>query len=112
MSNKRNRNNYLDEFLAFSEDYIEDQTAHYACAISALYACAAYYGALNFADVSGDYLGLWEATGTSVSSTSNGITYGITDVYNVGPGFVSFCADKGVTVSQNTVDSPSYRFFY
>ena len=53
--------NHLDEFLAFSEDYIEDQTAHYACAISALYACAAYYGALNFADVSGDYLGLWEA---------------------------------------------------
>ena len=103
--------NHLDEFLAFSEDYIEDQTAHYACAISALYACAAYYGALNFADVSGDYLGLWEATGTSVSSTSNGITYGITDVYNVGPGFVSFCADKGVTVSQNTVDNPNYRFF-
>ena len=103
--------NHLDEFLAFSEDYIEDQTAHYACAISALYACAAYYGALNYADVSGDYLGLWEATGTSVSSTSNGITYGITDVYNVGPGFVSFCADKGVTVSQNTVDNPSYRFF-
>lgn len=33
--------NHLDEFLAFSEDYIEDQTAHYACAISALYACAA-----------------------------------------------------------------------
>ena len=98
--------------MAFSEDYIEDQTAHYACAISALYACAAYYGALNFADVSGDYLGLWEATGTSVSSTSNGITYGITDVYNVGPGFVSFCADKGVTVSQNTVDNPNYRFFY
>ena len=58
-------------------------------------------------DVSGDYLGLWEATGTSVSSTSNGITYGITDVYNVGPGFVSFCADKGVTVSQNTVDNPN-----
>ena len=46
-----------------------------------------------------------------VSSTSNGITYGITDVYNVGPGFVSFCADKGVTVSQNTVDNPNYRFF-
>ena len=54
--------NHLDEFLAFSEDYIEDQTAHYACAISALYACAAYYGALNFADVSGAYAAFGKIT--------------------------------------------------
>ncbi|EGX72255.1 hypothetical protein HMPREF9457_02428 [Dorea formicigenerans 4_6_53AFAA] len=103
--------NHLNEFFAFGESYIEAQTGHYACAISALYACAAYYGALDYSNVSKDYLGLWNATGTTVSSTSNGITYGSTNVYNVGPGFVSFCSDKGISVSQRTVDNPSYSFF-
>lgn len=106
--------NNTSEFIAYSESYIESLTGHYACAVSALLACATYYGALNYSDIAGEYMELWDATSTAEiddSDGSNGIIYGTTNIYNIGPGFVNYCADRGVSVSQSTVDSPTYNFF-
>lgn len=98
--------NHLNQFIAYSEPYIEEQTGHYACAISALYACAGFYGALDYTDVAGDYMGLWDATGTTQSDESGGVVYGSTGIYDIGPGFVEFCSDKDINVTENTVDNP------
>ena len=62
-------------------------------------------------DIAGDYMDIWDSTGTTVSSESGGITYGSTTIGNIGPGFVDFCAGKNVSVTQNTDYSPNYNFF-
>ena len=89
----------------------ESVTGHYACAVSALLACGAYYNAVDYTDIAGDYMDIWDSTGTTVSSESGGITYGSTTIGNIGPGFVDFCAGKNVSVTQNTDYSPNYNFF-
>ena len=61
--------------------------------------------------LAGDYMDIWDSTGTTVSSESGGITYGSTTIGNIGPGFVDFCAGKNVSVTQNTDYSPNYNFF-
>ena len=103
--------NHLQEFISFNEPYIESVTGHYACAVSALLACGAYYNAVDYTDIAGDYMDIWDSTGTTVSSESGGITYGSTTIGNIGPGFVDFCAGKNVSVTQNTDYSPNYNFF-
>lgn len=103
--------NHLPEFIAISEDYIEEEIGRYACCVSALYACAMYYGAADYYDLEGDYIDLWQMTYTETISISNGITYGSTPFNKMGTGFVNFCASRGVTVSQVTRNSPSYSFF-
>lgn len=102
--------NHLQEFISFNEPYIESVTGHYACAVSALLACGAYYNAVDYTDIAGDYMDIWDSTGTTVSSESGGITYGSTTIGNIGPGFVDFCAGKNVSVTQNTDYSPNYNF--
>ena len=48
--------NHLQEFISFNEPYIESVTGHYACAVSALLACGAYYNAVDYTDIAGDYM--------------------------------------------------------
>lgn len=103
--------NHLPEFIAISEEYIEDEIGRYACVVSALYACAMYYGATDYYDLEGDYFDLWQMTNTTTVEITNGITYGSTPFNRMGPGFVNFCASRGVTVRQVTRNSPSYSFF-
>lgn len=103
--------NFLPEFISFNEPYIESATGHYACAVSALLACSAYYNAIDYSDIAGTYMDIWNATGTKVSSVSGGVTYGSTTVDNIGSGFVNFCAGKNVSVTQKTDYSPNFSFF-
>lgn len=103
--------NYLQEFISFNEPYIESETGHYACAVSALLACGAYYNAVDYTDIAGDYMDIWNSTKTAVSSVSGGITYGATTIGNIGPGFVSFCSGKNISVTRNTNYSPNYKYF-
>lgn len=103
--------NHLQQFISFNEPMIENLTDHYACAVSALLACAAHYQAVDYTDIAGDYMDLWNMTDTSVYEVKNSITYGSTQNGNIGPGFVSFCSNRGVSVSQSTSYSPSYSFF-
>mgnify|MGYP007048978821 FL=1 len=76
-----------------------------------MYKRQAYYNAVDYTDIAGDYMDIWDSTGTTVSSESGGITYGSTTIGNIGPGFVDFCAGKNVSVTQNTDYSPNYNFF-
>lgn len=103
--------NHLQQFISFNEPYIENTTGHYACAVSALLACAAYYNVVDYTNIAGDYMDIWDSVGTTISSESGGVTYGSTSIDSIGPGFVNFCAGKGVSVTQNTISNPSYNFF-
>ena len=103
--------NHLQEFISFSEAYIENETGHYACAVSALLACSAYYNALDFEDIAGDYMDIWNSTGTTVSSVRGDVTLGSTQIGNIGPGFVNFCAGKNISVTQNTTYNPKFSYF-
>lgn len=103
--------NHLAQFIAYNEALIESQTGHYACAVSALLACATYYGVNDFLDIPGDYMDIWNATSTTTYSESNGIVYGSTLIPNIGHGFVNFCSSRNFTVSQNTRYDPGYQFF-
>lgn len=96
--------NYIQQFISFNETYIENTTGHYACAVSALLACAAYYGAINWNNIAGDYMDIWNATNTEVTELNldRNVVYGSTSTPNIGPGFVNYCASRGVSVNQNT----------
>lgn len=103
--------NTVEEFHSLSESYVESKTSHYACSVSAMSICASYYGILNYSDLKTDYLNLWNLSSTTVSSTSNGITYGSTPISNAGPAFVTFSRQKGLTLSQTTSKNMSYASF-
>lgn len=103
--------NNLNNFYAFGESYIENLTGHYACLVSSLYTCASFFGALNYSDVKGDYMQLWNDTKTSTTEVKNGITYGSTDIYQGASGFEQFCRRKGINISTYTYDSVVFDFF-
>lgn len=103
--------NHLDDFYAFGETYIEDLTGHYACLVSALYTCGSFFGVLDYSDVKGDYLQLWEDTKTEFDHEDNGITYGSTNIFDGASGFEKFCRRKGKNISTYTTDTVTYNFF-
>lgn len=103
--------NHLEQFISFNQEYIKNTTKHYACAVSASLACAAYYQAVNYSNISEDYMGLWAASGTNTSRVASGITYGETNPNNIGPGLVEFCNGKGIYIMEFTRNSPQYSVF-
>lgn len=105
------KTNHLNQFYSYNEPMIENLTGHYACAVSALLACASHYQAVNYKDLAGDYMDLWNMTNTTVDHVEGNITYGGTTNGNIGTGFVNYCSDRGVTVGQTTNYEPSYSFF-
>ncbi len=58
-------------------------TGHYACAVTALLACAVYYNASNSSNYqinAEDYMSIWDLTRTTVSGQRDGIVLGTTQV--------------------------------
>lgn len=102
---------HLPQFIAFGQGFIENETQRYACAVTALLACAAYYNAVDYGNLADDYINLWNATGTTTYLETGEREYGTTSIGNVGPGFVNFCAGKNIIVRQNTNHSPRFNFF-
>ena len=103
--------NTISEFVSFTEEEIEQMTGRYACAVSALTACAGCYNILNWGNIKSDYLSLWSLTGTTTSSTSGSIIYGSTEDSKIGPGFSKFAKNKGKTITYSSANNPSYSFF-
>lgn len=103
--------NTISEFVSFTEEEIEQKTGRYACAVSALTACAGCYNILNWGNIKSDYLSLWSLTGTTTSSTSGSIIYGSTEDSKIGPGFQKFAKNKGKTITYSSANNPSYSFF-
>lgn len=104
---------HLDEFISFNDSMIKQETDHYACAVSALLACAAYYNAVDYSDIAGDYMDLWDMSNTSIDpdDSNSRITYGSTQDADIGPALVAFCDSKNISVSQLTSYSAPYSFF-
>lgn len=103
--------NYTDIFCAFTESYVENMTGKYACGVSAMGACADYFGVWDWSDFAGDYQRLWDLSGTYAIKNENGIIYGSTSYYNIGPAFKTFCAENGLSISVNATYAPTYSFF-
>lgn len=103
--------NHLSEFIGFSKDTFVENTGYYACGVTALYHCAAFYGALDFNDMSGDYKELWNLSGTKVSEVNSNYTLGGTPVGNLGPALVEFCEKRDIQIKYKHDETPSYSFF-
>lgn len=102
----------IPEFISFDEfEEIEAKTGCYACTVTALYACAYYYGAASYSNMKADYLKLWDLSKTEVDHVSGDITYGATYAEHGGPALRSFCSSKGKTVEYRHINSPNYSFF-
>ncbi len=103
--------NHLNQFISFNESMVESKTGHYACAVSALLACSAYYGTCDYTNIKDTYMEIWNATATTEIYTKNGIIYGSTNNNDIGSGFVSYCADNDVNVTSRTTNNPTFNFF-
>lgn len=103
--------NNLPEFIAISEDTIEQETGRYACSVTAMYACAMYYGAYDYSNIVSDYVELWSRSSTSTIETKNGIIYGSTTRSNVGPAFQNYCASRGLYVTYSFYSTPTFSSF-
>lgn len=89
--------NTIPEFIGFEEgSEIEAMTGHYACAVTAMYTCATYYGTVSYSNMKADYMQLWNLSDTFIDkTTSSGIILGLTPNAKQGPALVSFCSSKG-----------------
>lgn len=54
---------------------------------------------------------IWRLTQTTVTKEENGIVYGGTMYYDIGPGFVNYCWNNKISISQRTLVNPTYNFF-
>ena len=54
------------------------------------------------------YNSLWNYSGTTVSSTNNGISYGGTQPDQIGPALVKYAKDKSVSLTYQRKVSPSF----
>lgn len=101
-------NKWITPFIGRSETQIRNATGgYYACAVTALIDCAEYYDP-NFSSTSiGDHFwGISNATETTYDGYGGG-----TNPIKEGPGFVSYMASRGVSVSTIFRDRPSYSDF-
>ena len=102
---------HLPEFIAYDETTVEQTTQHYACLISAAMVCATYYGCADYSTLASDYMTLWNLTGTTVSHTKDGITYGETNPANGVNGLKNFCAQKGIVITSSDIWNPTLPFY-
>ena len=54
---------------------------------------------------------LWNLTGTTVSHTKDGITYGETNPANGVNGLKNFCAQKGIVITSSDIWNPTLPFY-
>lgn len=95
-----------------SEDYIEQQTGKYACAVVALTEIANQEGILKNSSIAATFNQLWTDTGTTVSKIENGITYGSTKYINLGSAMKTYAKARGKSNTTATLKlSPDFSFF-
>lgn len=107
--------NYAPQsFISFLESEVEAASGRYACAVSAMLNCAPHYigyGTFPWVEIGNEYIDLWNRSSTTAYKTENGISYGLTTNKNIGPAFSSYCANKGISVSNSYIDSPTFSTF-
>ena len=102
---------YLRMFNALSQSRSERTASKYACAVHAMaiIACSyRLYNSANDAELRSAYNSLWNYSGTTVYSTSNGISYGGTQPNRIGPALVSYARDKGMNLTSQRIVSPTF----
>ena len=99
-----------------SEADTKQITNRYACGVSAMYFCVGFYGAVT--DTSNqayrnDYISLWQKSNTQATGTTQGglVTTGTTMLNDLGPAVVSFCSDRGKSVSYRYLKNPTFSQF-
>jgi hypothetical protein len=98
-------------FNALSQSRSERTASKYACAVHAMaiIACSyRLYNSANDAELRSAYNSLWNYSGTTVYSTSNGISYGGTQPNRIGPALVSYARDKGMNLTSQRIVSPTF----
>ena len=106
-SNQKN----LSVYYAWPESTIEGVTGKYCCAVSAMLVPIYYYTGCWSERLSNVYTELWNDSGTTTTSTSNGITFGSVVNSNIGPATVRFCANRSVAITSSYQSSPAYQSF-
>jgi len=101
----------LSDFIAWRESDVEGATGKYCCAVSAMLVPAYYYTNCWSESFSNVYNELWNDSGTTIESTRNGISYGLTPNSNIGPAAVRFCANRSVAITSSFQSSPAYQSF-
>lgn len=102
---------YLRMFNSLTQGRSERAAGKYACAVHAMATIACsyrLYNSANDAELRTAYNSLWNYSGTTVSSTSNGISYGGTQPSRIGPALVSYARDKGMNLTSQRIISPSF----
>ena len=102
---------YLAMFNALSQSRSEKATGKYACAVHALATISSsyrFFNSGNDSELKVAYNSLWNYSGTTVSSTNNGISYGGTQPDQIGPALVKYAKDKSVSLTYKRKVSPSF----
>lgn len=102
---------YLAMFNALSQSRSEKATGKYACAVHALATISSsyrFFNSGNDSELKVAYNSLWNYSGTTVSSTNNGISYGGTQPDQIGPALVKYAKDKSVSLTYQRKVSPSF----
>lgn len=58
-----------------------------------------------------EYISIWSATNTTTAYIKNGIEYGSTKSNDLGPGFVSYCNNKGYNLQESHAGAPIFEQF-
>lgn len=93
--------NNLPSWVCTTQDTIVALTGRYACVVTALFVCAAYYGLVNPYTDGDAYIELWDLTKTT-KDPNNGDTsalWGLTNFTDGLNGFIEFCARRGKNVT-------------
>ncbi len=101
---------HLIDFYAVSQNDCTSGAGRYACAVTALYECAQYYGLIDYSDPWDAYLELWTRTGSYY--LPNNTIFGATPSSNIGSGFInyaSYCGNNSLFSVSST--SASYSFW-
>ncbi len=119
---KVNSSAYIGELPYATETEIERNTKRYACAVTALFSVAgrlylngkplitatSMFGQLPDWN---EYISIWSATNTTTAYIKNGIEYGSTKSNDLGPGFVSYCNNKGYNLQESHAGAPIFEQF-
>lgn len=105
-------NTATPEFISFTEAEVENATGTYACCVSAMLNCAPHYiASFPWRNWAADYRELWSASNTYISGSKGSIDLGETEFTNIGPGFQSYCRNRGVSISYSYEKSPTFTHF-
>ena len=109
---------YISETGRFNSFYCCDQyytsliAGRFACGVNALAGNARLVESdLYHSDPVSAYNILWNYAATSIYDTIDGVQFGYTFSYNMGPAFLQYLRDEGIEASYNNISDPSYSDF-